>query len=108
MSLQPEKLLIFAAEPTDEARLQLGKELRIINDRWERSRLRDQWTVAHSPATRVGDLQHQMLNNAPFVVHFSGHGAGSAGLALEDETGSRRLVQTGPLAQLFKLFKDEV
>ncbi|WP_347566452.1 hypothetical protein [Scytonema sp. UIC 10036] len=38
------------------------------------------------------------------VVHFSGHGSGDDGLALEDETGNVRLVETQALAELFKLF----
>lgn len=100
---RPEKVLILAAEPTNEAKLQLGLEIRIINDRWERSPLRGRWAVADSLATRVGDLQARMLDHTPLVVHFSGHGAGNDGLILEDG-----LVQSGPLADLFRIVKDEV
>lgn len=103
-----EKVLIFAAEPRDQARLQLGKELRTIRDRWERSKLRGRWAVKTSLATRAGDLAAQMRADSLLVVHFSGHGAGAGGLVLEDDDGQHRLVDTAPLADLFRMFRDRI
>jgi class 3 adenylate cyclase len=41
-------------------------------------------------------------------VHFSGHGAGESGLALEDEAGQIKLVNTKALAALFEAFNEYV
>ena len=54
---------------------------------------------------RVDDLQPILLDHTPQIVHFSGHGGGSRGLALEDELGQMQLVSATALAGLFKLFK---
>lgn len=49
-----------------------------------------------------------MLNREPQIVHFSGHGGGEWGLALEDEAGNLQLVCTASLTHLFKQFIDTV
>ncbi len=41
-------------------------------------------------------------------VHFSGHGSGDDGLALEDEAGKLKLVDTEALAGLFELFSTSI
>jgi hypothetical protein len=45
-----------------------------------------------------------MLEESPQIVHFSGHGAGEAGICLEGPTGEPQLVTGEALADLFELF----
>ncbi|KAB8334478.1 CHAT domain-containing protein [Scytonema tolypothrichoides VB-61278] len=49
-----------------------------------------------------------LLDFKPQIVHFSGHGTGEDGLALEDDIGNLKLVDTEALAQLFKLFSSTI
>ncbi|WP_333099339.1 MULTISPECIES: CHAT domain-containing protein [unclassified Microcoleus] len=48
------------------------------------------------------------MDYKPQIIHFSGHGAGDEGLALEDETGKVQYVDAEALAELFKLFANRV
>ena len=102
------KILFFSAEPTDAARLRLGKEYLKIDERWRQATQRDLFEVELRPATGPLDLQQQILANRPAVVHFSGHGAGMGGLALENDAGGTHLVSTEALANLLRLFKGHV
>jgi hypothetical protein len=74
----------------------------------EQGSYRDQFEVITRWAVRVDDLQAILLNHPPRIVHFSGHGAGEQGLALENELGQMQLVSTDALAGLFKLLKNTV
>ena len=49
-------------------------------------------------------MQRSIEDLKPHIVHFSGHGVGEDGLALENEAGDVQLVQAEALAQLFRLF----
>jgi hypothetical protein len=59
-------------------------------------------------ALRVDDLHRALLDNQPTIVHFSGHGAGSHGLVLENNSGRMQLVSTESLARLFGLFQRQI
>jgi CHAT domain len=74
----------------------------------ERAKRRDQFEIIPKFAVRVDDLRRALLDHEPHIVHFSGHGAGGNGLALEDNSGKMKLVSTASLARLFNSFKDEV
>jgi hypothetical protein len=102
-----ETVLLFVAEPMGEARLQLGRECRLVRETRERASLRDRWAVREIASTRVSDLRNE-LHARPLVVHFSGHGSGEGGLVLEDEAGNRRLVATDALGRLFSLHRETV
>jgi hypothetical protein len=56
----------------------------------------------------VKDLQQVLLDLTPRIVHFSGHGTKTQGLALENEVGQTQFVSAEALAGLFKLFKTEI
>jgi TIR domain len=95
------KILVIASNPQGTASLRLDKELRVINDVIQRSRLRDQFDVQSLWATRTIDLLPALLQYKPWIVHFCGHGEGSVGLVLEDEVGRVKLVSSEALAGLF-------
>jgi formylglycine-generating enzyme required for sulfatase activity len=94
------RILVLVSSPADQQNLRQDKEVREITLALEHSQ--EQFDLQPRLAVRLDDLQNALLNLDPQVVHFSGHGAGSFGLALEDETGKARWIQTGPLANLFK------
>ncbi len=73
------------------------------------SKLRDAVQFRSLWATRPGDLQQALLKEDPDVVHFSGHGGGTAGVVLHSEAGTdTSLVSSAALAQLFAVLKDNI
>jgi hypothetical protein len=102
------KILILSANPKHTDRLRLDEEAREIQAGLERSKKRKNFQVITRWAVRVDDLRRALLDVEPQIVHFSGHGTGSDGLALENNEGKMQLVSTDSLALLFELFKDKV
>ncbi|MCC5639711.1 CHAT domain-containing protein [Nostoc sp. CHAB 5844] len=102
------KILILTANPKNTNRLRLDEEVREIHEALERAKMREQFELISQWAVRPNDLVYAIVKHKPQIVHFSGHGAGSEGLALENELGEGQLVSTEALAQLFKLFQDKI
>ncbi len=84
-------------------RLRLDEEVREIQSGLERSQQRDQFEIILRCAVRTEDLRRALLDFEPQIVHFSGHGAGNDGLALENGAGQSQLVSSAALAELFGL-----
>lgn len=101
-------ILFLAANPRNTSRLRLGEEIREIDERLWRARKREQFALEQRWAVRPNDISQAMLDFEPQIVHFSGHGTGMNGLAVEDETGRAQLIRTTALAGLFKLFRGQV
>lgn len=101
-------ILILAANPKGTVPLRLDEEVREIKAGLQRSRQRDQFVVEYESAARPRDVRRAILDYKPQVVHFCGHGEGQKGLVLEDDQGKPKLVSTEALADLFKLFADQV
>ncbi len=68
------KILILAANPENASRFRLRKEAREIEKRFEQSKTWAKFDVRYAWATRPRDIRLNMLDFAPHVVHFSGHG----------------------------------
>ena len=102
------KILIVSANPTTTDKLRLDEEVRQIQEGLQRSRSRDKFELITKWAVRPDDLRRALLDHNPHIIHFSGHGGGNQGLALENNTGEMQLVSTESLARLFKLFKDKI
>ncbi|MBW4695619.1 MAG: CHAT domain-containing protein [Lyngbya sp. HA4199-MV5] len=103
-----QRILILSANPKNTDKLRLDEEVREIQAALDHSRTRDQFEIVTRWAVRIDDLQAILLDQHPQVVHFSGHGAGSQGLVLENEAGQAQLVGTEALAGLFQLFQTDV
>lgn len=106
MAESPRTILILASNPVDTERLRLDAELRAIDEGLKRATHRDQFTLVSKHAVRPEDVQRALLDCSPQIVHFSGHGAGSAGVYLENEQGKATLVTGKALSELFALFED--
>jgi hypothetical protein len=102
------KILILAANPKNSVPLRLDEEVREIDEGLKRAQMRDRFELEQKWAVRPRDVQRAILDFAPQIVHFSGHGVGEGGLALEDELGQAKLVSSSALAGLFELFADQV
>ncbi|MDF5717668.1 MAG: AAA-like domain-containing protein [Rhizonema sp. NSF051] len=98
------KILLLSANPTNTSKRSLDKEVREIQAGLERAKRRYEFEIISKLAVRVDDLRRALLDYEPEIVHFSGHGVGSEGLALENNSGLMQLVSAEALARLFKLF----
>jgi len=101
-------ILILAANPKGTNALRLDLEVREIDRVLRASQLRDEFKLHQRWAVRTRDLQRALLEIQPEIVHFCGHGEGTAGIALEDVSGQSKLVATAPLSTLFGLCADHV
>ncbi len=103
------KILIFSANPKDTTRLRLDKEVWKIKDKLKRAKPKhgDQFAVELATAVRIHDLQQELLEHEPDIVHFCGHGE-EEGILLEDEQGKAVLVPSDALASLFSLCTEHV
>ncbi|MBW4695625.1 MAG: CHAT domain-containing protein [Lyngbya sp. HA4199-MV5] len=105
MKDQSLKILILTANPKGTDPLSLGVEVRKIEEALERATSRDRFKVFAKSAVRTIDLRRALLDIRPRIVHFSGHGAATQGLVLENDAGKIQLVSTEALARLFGAFE---
>ncbi|MDF5729240.1 MAG: CHAT domain-containing protein [Rhizonema sp. PD38] len=101
-------ILILASSPVDQARLRLLEEIREVSEGLRRSQKRDQFRLETRFAVRTDDLHQALLDTAPQIVHFCGHGSGDEGLVIEDEDGKSKLVSTEALTSLFEQCTEHV
>jgi hypothetical protein len=105
-------ILILCANPVipNRAALNLGGEIRDIDQALRMSRSRDCFRLEQRWAVRHRDIRQAILTcePEPYIVHFSGHGNGEEGLVLEDSEGKVNLVSTKALVGLFGLCKEHV
>lgn len=71
---RPLKILFLGANATDTSRLRIGAEFRDIQAEIERARARGEIDIRVEFAVSPVDLNRLLLEYAPDVVHFSGHG----------------------------------
>jgi GTPase SAR1 family protein len=101
------KILFLAANPTNAARLQTDKEHRLLKAQLERGRARDGFEFL-PPQFAVTILELvRAMNDAPNIVHFSGHGD-LQGIAITDENNGAQVLPTAALKLLFKPHQGEV
>jgi hypothetical protein len=100
------RILFLGANSTREP-LDLEREVSRIQQDLRMARERDSLEFRHVGAVTRHTLMQAMLDEAPTIVHFAGHG-GTRGVFLRDERGEPRLVTGDALAGLFALFRDTV
>ncbi|ESA32152.1 hypothetical protein N836_26540 [Leptolyngbya sp. Heron Island J] len=103
-----QRILILAANPLDASRLLLDKEVREIENVLARAKQRERFDIRTHIAARPSDIQQAFLDYELQIVHFCGHGDGANGLIFEDDSGKGQLISSQALANLFKLFADQV
>jgi hypothetical protein len=105
---EPIKILFLASSPTDSGRIRVDKELREVDERIRLGSHRDQFDLIPHFAVRPRDLRSGLLRHKPHILHFSGHGSTSAGIALEDDDGKMKIVDAADLAELLGILKDNL
>jgi len=88
--------------------LRIAEECRKVKDGLEAATNRDDFELISESAVRVRTMTKAMQKEEPQIVHFSGHGTKTKGIAVENESGKVTLFPTEGLDRLFKLFKDTV
>ncbi|MEP0820019.1 MULTISPECIES: CHAT domain-containing protein [Trichocoleus] len=101
-------ILFLAANPKASTPLRLGEEVSEIDEGLRRSKQCNKFHLEQKWAVTPREMRRAVLELEPQIVHFSGHGVGEGGLALEDELGQVKLVSAKALASLFDLFKEQV
>jgi hypothetical protein len=102
------RVLVLAANPRDTPPLRLDEEVREIHAGINRGTQGRRFEILQAWAARPRDVRRALLDHAPRIVHFCGHGAGAPGLVLENDQGGSQLVSTPALAELFELCADSV
>ncbi|MBD1893195.1 GUN4 domain-containing protein [Coleofasciculus sp. FACHB-129] len=98
------KILFLSANPLGTDNLDLTTEVRRIDEGLQRSKLRDQFQFIQKWEVNSDSLRRALLEENPDIVHFSGHGAGQAGLLLVDQDKQPKPVEGKALSGLFKHF----
>ncbi|WP_414621263.1 SUMF1/EgtB/PvdO family nonheme iron enzyme [Calothrix sp. CCY 0018] len=101
-------ILVLSANPKGTNSLRLSEETREIREGLQLAKQRDKFKIESAQAARYRDIQDSIMYYDPQIIHFSGHGAGEAGLIFEDNTGQQKLVDTEALAQMFKLLATRI
>ena len=123
-------ILFLAANPVGSSQSRLEQEARDISDGLLRAQHRDRFKFEQRWAVRPRDIQLALLECNPQIVHFAGHRKQDKileekgtitqefattketeqeeGLVFEDDTGHIHLIPANALADLFKLFSEQV
>lgn len=109
-NLKPKtKVILYASADTqDQQRLRLDEEYRVINLELLRSKYRDEYELFPCLSSRITDLQRELLDKEPYIVHFSGHGTCEGICMIADDSGKSQLIKNEPLGGLFKLFSNSI
>ncbi len=101
-NLPMKKVLMLCASPKDEQPLRLGQEARDLKEqlRLVENRKTD-IEIAHAWAVKTDQVQVELLNNKPDILHFSGHGATGL-LCFEDRNGNTAPVSAEAIEGLVK------
>lgn len=102
------KILMISANPLGTNTLKIQEEIAAIQIGLSAAPQGETFRFIPKTHVSIHELQDAMLSESPQIVHFSGHGAGEAGIKLQDEYGDAQLVSSEALAGLFELFADTI
>lgn len=102
------KVLLVASNPMSTQRLDLEEEIRLIEHRVRASSNRAAFEFRACLAARPDDLLQVLNEEAPSIVHFSGHGGGNKGLLFRGDDGSPRFIAANALKRLFSSLGNSV
>lgn len=99
--------ILFLGANSSHAPMDLEVEVKKIKDNLKLGRQRENLVFEQEGAVTIDSLTQAMLDQAPTIVHFAGHGK-QMGIILRDEMGKPQVVSADALSDLFRLFKDTV
>lgn len=97
------KILLLASNPKNTSSLRLTEEFRDIKESIKLSENSHDFDVFEGYAVRAKDLRRLILEKAPHIIHYSGHGE-DEGILLENNQGNTNPVEGHVLEDLFSLF----
>ena len=103
------RILYLSANPENTKVLNFAKEIHAIREEIKNSYLQDRFILHIELAVMVKDLTDPIMEFAPDIVHFSGHGSIGSEIKLLDKSGEE--AQTVPkiaLANMFKQYKNQI
>lgn len=101
--LKEKKVLMMCVSPKNADHLRLDQEARDLKEQLRLVEEKKQSiSVSHAWAVRTDQIQMEVLNNAPEVLHFSGHGNNGI-LCFEDKSGNAAPVSGTAVEGLVKL-----
>ncbi|KAM3116323.1 CHAT domain-containing protein [Phormidesmis sp. 146-33] len=103
LAIAVRKILVLAASPKDQSKLNLEREVKEIDLALRLGSDREQFTLDQRWGATPGELQDVLLTLKPDIVHFCGHGAVEQGLVLQNENQQAQLVSTTALVKLLEL-----
>ena len=101
-------VLFLATNPIDSDRLRLDAEARSIQEMIRKSEHRDSIKFETRWAVRPLDILQAINEVNPDVVHFSGHGADTGELVLENTDGTARFVSAESITQAIMAASDRI
>ncbi len=99
------KILFLTANPKQTRPLRVDKECRKVKDGLNAATNREDFEFISASAVMITTITRAMQVHNPQIIHFSGHGTKTEGIAVEDENGQVILFPTEGLDRLFKSFK---
>ncbi len=98
-------ILFAAANPTDQARLQTGKEFRGINEEMKKGSKREEYRFLQPQlAVEINDLT-RAFKQKPTIVHFSGHGEKEGIVISSGDSNEGLVLNDVTMKLLFKYLK---
>ena len=106
----PEKItvLFMASNPTGTAQLRLDEEVRSIQEMIRKSDHRDSVDFRSRWAVRASDILQAINEENPTIIHFSGHGADTGELVLQNPDGSMKFIIKEAISQAISTVSDTV
>lgn len=110
LEVLPDKItvLMLSSGPNDQMKLRQDKEAREIRDAISRSKHSDSVILEDRWAVRTEDLFQAINETEPTIIHFSGHGAESGELVMEDDLEHTKLVSPETMARVLNTVSDQV
>lgn len=98
---RPGTILVLTANAVHRrARLQLEEEARTIEDAVKSSHHRERYTLRLCLASTFARMIRALDDHRPTLTHFSGHGATSGSLILQDEDGGEHRLPPSRFAEM--------
>ncbi|MBR1390695.1 MAG: CHAT domain-containing protein [Lachnospiraceae bacterium] len=101
-------VLFLAANPITTSRLGLDEEVRSIQEKIRLSEYRDSIRFESRGAVRASDILQAINETNPTIVHFSGHGAVSGELVLQNPDGTEKLVSQEAITMTIATASDTI
>jgi len=98
-------ILFLGINPKNTRRLRLDEETKQVKLALERGT--QHFAFIAEGAVTDADLQRLLLRHTPAIVHLSGHG-GDDGFSFENDRGIAHVIGSDALADLFKLFQNQI